>query len=91
MKPLTVTRFGVERHSLVYQGDHPDLLLHFRVGSQSHLEFAYVSNALLSCNVEGFHCWSGSHLPNLSAILKLLPAEISRRQGASIEIVFGPF
>jgi hypothetical protein len=52
---------------------------------------AYVSSALLSCSVEGFHHWSGSHLPNLSAILRLLPAEISRRQGASIEIVFGPF
>jgi hypothetical protein len=62
---------------------------------------AYVSNALLSCSVfivegvvfivEGFHRWSGSHLPNLSTILRLLPTEISRRQGASIEIVFGPF
>jgi hypothetical protein len=52
MKPLTVTGFGVERHSLVCRGDHPDLLLHFRVGSQSHPELAYVSNALLSCSAE---------------------------------------
>ena len=52
MKPLTVTGFGVERHSLVYRGDHPYFLFHFRVGAQRHPDHEYVSNALLSCNAE---------------------------------------